>query len=275
MDFDWNDLRYFLALAERQSLEAAAKDVRGSPVTVMRRVKALEQRLGSTLFIRRRDGHTLTPTGKALLNISKDVESSLAEVHDVVSDADARPEGLLRIVTTEIAANEILLPALPKFLADNPGLEIEIDCSPNVMDLLGSAAAISLRFSRPQSGQFTQRKLGNMTYSVWAAENASHDQSIIWAGDFEGIKIDRFIRAFETKSTLRLSTFTGHLSACRAGLGLAVLPDFVANRFPELKKVAAGPTLGAWLVVPEQLRKLKRVDTAIAFVSQAVKNGCY
>ena len=65
--FDWNDLRYFLAVAESGSTLAAARALRVSQTTVARRIAALEAAMGLTLFERRQAGYALTPVGEAML----------------------------------------------------------------------------------------------------------------------------------------------------------------------------------------------------------------
>src|SRR3546814_5055030 len=65
--FDWNDLRYFIAVAETGSTLAAGRTLRVSQTTVARRVAALEEALGLTLFERRQAGYAPTPAGEALL----------------------------------------------------------------------------------------------------------------------------------------------------------------------------------------------------------------
>lgn len=269
MNFDWDDLRHFLALAERQSLAAAAEAMRSSPVTVMRRVKSLEDALGATLFIRRRDGHRLTESGSVLLNIARDAQIMLNTAADAVAARNDREAGEVRIATTEIAANHILLPALPAFLAAHPEIAIRIDSGPGVADLLESEAAVALRFNRPLTGDFVIRRLGGLRFSCYATEAAREDCGIVWTGDFEGIAIDRAIRLIGYRRTVGLDSFAGHLAACRSGLGAAILPDFVAQRFAELRRLGDGPTLDAWLVVSAQHRKTRRVQLVASFVAEA------
>src|SRR5437764_10909486 len=66
-DFDWEDIRYFLALARHGSLSAAARDLHVTHATVSRRITSLEELLGGPLFERRADGYALTSQGQELL----------------------------------------------------------------------------------------------------------------------------------------------------------------------------------------------------------------
>ncbi len=78
MVFDWNDLRYLLAVADAGSTATAARALRVNPTTVARRLAMLEEALGLTLFDRRQDGYTLTEAGTSLLDQARSVAQSTA-----------------------------------------------------------------------------------------------------------------------------------------------------------------------------------------------------
>jgi len=74
---DWNDLRYFLAVARGGSTLAASRTLRTSQTTVARRIAALEQALGVTLFEKRQAGYALTPAGEDLLPRAEQVQQGV------------------------------------------------------------------------------------------------------------------------------------------------------------------------------------------------------
>src|SRR5438105_10355712 len=101
---DWEDLRHFNMLAQKLNLALAASDLSTSQVTVMRRVKALEAELGATLFLRRRDGHRLTPAGSELFKATREASDLIHDGANRVVARDTGAEGRVRIATTELAA---------------------------------------------------------------------------------------------------------------------------------------------------------------------------
>lgn len=275
---DWEDLRHFAALAEALNLARAAARLRTSQVTILRRVKALEVSLGTTLFLRRRDGHRLTPAGIDLLQAIQEASLLIEQGARRVSGRDAGANGGLRIATTELAANYILLPALAGFQAANPDIRLEIDTAPEALRLTDDAETIALRFRRPDKGLLRIRLLGEIGFSLYTrtqAEAAPTPGYIGWTGPFAEIGLARWLREAhgDQPPSLLLTTFEGHLRAVHAGIGASALPDFIAARDPRLSRIATAArafTLEAWLVVPEQIAPLARVRKVMAFIEGAV-----
>jgi len=275
---DWEDLRHFTALAETLNLARAAAALRTSQVTVLRRVKALEAALGTTLFLRRRDGHRLTTAGHDLLSATREASLLLDDGARRVAAKDAAASGHVRVATTELAANYLLLTALPAFLADNPDLSLEIDASPEALRLTDDAETIALRFHRPSRGPLRVRKIGEIAFSVYRArrdERGSVRRHIGWAGPFADIGLSRWLRRLypDAGPVLRLTTFEGHLKAVRAGIGVSALPDFLAEADPSLARLDSDATpfrLEAWLVVPEQIASLDKVRRTVRMIEAAM-----
>jgi DNA-binding transcriptional LysR family regulator len=285
-DFGWDDFRHFAALAQTLHLGDAAARLKTSQVTVMRRVRALERALGVTLFVRRRDGHRLTPAGAKLLGLAQDAEQVLGEVAVSVAGEDASPLGHVRIATTEVGANWILLPRIGQFRAAHPEIRLEIDASPQALDLLEDSETIALRFHRPQTGNYLIRRLGTMTHGIYATRELLRNCGIErgddwskalphigWGGPFAEIGLARWLRtAFAgTPPCLTLTTLQGQIDAGRKGHGAIGLPEFIGRRFRDLIKLEGAPdfTLDAWLVIPDQVRRVARIKAAASFVTDA------
>jgi DNA-binding transcriptional LysR family regulator len=286
--FDWDDFRHFAALAQTLHLGDAAARLQTSQVTVMRRVKALEHQLGVILFVRRRDGHRLTTSGKRLLGLAQEAEHVLSSVEVAAKRSDNDRIGRVRIATTEVAANWILLPQLPKFLQGNPRIKMEIDASPTDSDLLEDTETLALRFRRPNAGNYVVRRLGTVPYAIYAAKKltASNDAKsasstkeipfVGWAGQFSEISLARWMRtSFDGSSPiLSITTLGGHIEAARLGIGVVGIARLVGRQLPDLVELsnrAPAFSLEAWMVVPSQVRAIPRIKAAVKFVEEAVK----
>src|SRR4028118_746302 len=109
---DWNDLRYFLAVARSGSTLAAGKALRISQTTVARRITALEEALKLPLFDRRQAGYALTPDGEQLLACAEDVETATTKFSDAAAARTRDLSGTVRVTADEILASPLLVPML-------------------------------------------------------------------------------------------------------------------------------------------------------------------
>src|SRR3954447_16816263 len=124
--FDWDDLRTFLAVAETGSTLAAGKRLRVSQTTAARRVAALEEALGLTLFERRPAGYALTPAGEALVEQAKAVAGAAGAFAEAAASQARDITGTVRLTTLEIYAQTILPPILRDLHEAHPGIMIEL-----------------------------------------------------------------------------------------------------------------------------------------------------
>jgi DNA-binding transcriptional LysR family regulator len=296
---DWEDARYFFALAKTLNLERAAESLQSSSATVMRRVKALETTLGATLFVRSKVGHQLTRVGHRFKAAVEEAGAMLDNASQEVFNQDRLVSGTVRISTTEVAAQWILLPALLAHPRDE-SMSIEIDVNPQPLSLGEELDTIAIRFQRPVDKQFVVKKLASVRFSLYrrrpkeisdvrANGVQKSERTVIrgepydyvgWSQAFENIRPERWLRERfpGAEPRLRLSSIQAHLDTCTAGFGMAALPEFIADKQPLLEKVATLPgelpstnsfSLDAWLVMPARMRHLERVKRANRFVQAA------
>ena len=110
--FDWNDLKYFLAVAERGSTLAAGRALRVSQTTVARRLSALENATGLVLFDRNQGGYRLTPDGEGVLADARRVGQAGEAFHEAAQGRVRSIGGTVRLTTEDIFANTLLAPML-------------------------------------------------------------------------------------------------------------------------------------------------------------------
>src|SRR6476620_10306287 len=113
---DWNDLRYFLGVADLGSTLAAGRALRVSQTTVARRIAALEQAVGFPLFDKKQAGYAPTPAGEALLPLAERVEAEAQQFADAAGARTREVSGKVRITTEEIYAMGLLAPLLRELL---------------------------------------------------------------------------------------------------------------------------------------------------------------
>ena len=112
---DWDDLRYFLKVAETGGLSPAARFLRVNSATVGRHIEALEIELGCKLFERTAHGYRLTDAGERLLEWSRKVEIEFTNIQSAFGGTPAELTGAVSIATTDWVAIGFLIDTLPEF----------------------------------------------------------------------------------------------------------------------------------------------------------------
>lgn len=281
---DWNDLRYFLAVAREGSTLAAGRALRVSQTTVARRIAALEEALGIQLFDKRQAGYSLTPAGEALVTRAEQVEASASRFSEAAAARARDTSGTVRVTTEEIYAMGLISPLLRELHELHPEIMIELDTTRDVLDLGSGAADIALRSSsREQPAGLVGRVLCTDDWTLYcsrdyAARNGApasieelKHHAIVGGG---GGNLWRHYQAWlrqlglEEQVTMHHASSTGLLSAVRSGVGVAVLPCVVADADPELIRCIPpredhGRVL--WLLTHERVRHEPRVRAVIDF----------
>ena len=142
---DWNDVRYFLALARTGSVRAAGAALGVSHSTVARRVEALEEKLGTRLFDRSRDGYALSDAGRQMLAGGERIEAEMDALERGVLGHDERLQGPVSVTCTDSFMSRILLAALARLSEEHPGIELSLTIDSRSFDLARREADIAVR----------------------------------------------------------------------------------------------------------------------------------
>jgi len=286
---DWNDLRYFLAVADHGSTLAAGRALRVSQTTVARRIAALELAVGFPLFEKRQAGYALTPAGEELLDRARQVNAAADAFVDAAAAEKRDTSGTVRITTQEIFAVTLLAPMLRELHEHHPEIMIELDDSQEFRDLGEGEADIALRSAYGDLGPgVVGRRLGGDEWTLYCSRDyaAKHGvpksraelktHAFIGGG---GPKLWRAYSAWlhalglDDRVIMHHASATGMLSAIRSGLGIAVLPCIVADADPDL--IQCLPPMDEqkrelWLVTHERVRHTPRVRTVIDFLYERI-----
>ena len=285
--FDWNDLRYFIAVAQTGSTLAAGRALHVSQTTVARRITALEQALGVTLFERRQAGYRMTPLAEELLDRARAVEAGASALAEAAAAHAREVSGTVRLTTEEIFAVTVLAPILRDLHLAYPQIRIELDTTAELRDLAGGAADVALRsWEAPKGGGLVGRRIADDYWTVYCsrsyAETHGRPRTIdalrrhpLIGGGGEGVW--RVYRAWlrqhdlEDGVAMQHGTPIGLLSAVRSGFGLAALPSFVAENDPDLVRCLPPPRTtkrSLWLLTHERLRHTPRVRVVLDFLAE-------
>jgi len=284
---DWEDLRLFLEMMRHPTLAEAAVRLNIDPTTLGRRLKRLEQQIGTDLFERGPNGFRPTVTARNLAVHVEEMEIASLKAWESIGSEDAT-SGIVRISTAEGFGSYIIAPALAEFSKHHPKLKIDLVAGSGFLSVSKREADMSILLARPTTGRLFVRKLSDYRLMLYGARDylASHaliekvddvkDHPLI--GYVEDLIYSPKLRyldefPFEAKPAIRSSSIVGQLQATKAGAGLCVLPCFMADTENDLIRILPDEISferSMWLAVHEEIREFARIEAAIRFLTETV-----
>ncbi len=296
MAMDWDKLRVFHAVAEAGSFTHAGEALNLSQSAVSRQISALEESLSVPLFHRHARGLILTEQGELLFRTAREVFAKLAMAEGLISESKDRPKGPLKITTTVAFGSLWLTPRIREFLDLYPEIAVTLVVDDSELDLSMREADVAIRMSPPRQPDLIQRHLVSVQVHVYASPEyikkygnpqrpeELDDHRIITYGEDSRPPVPGVNWLLEAgakpghdrRPILAVNNTYGMLRALMSGLGIASLPDFVANEETGLVRVLpdiSGPPNEAYFVYPEELRASKRISVFRDFLLRKVAEG--
>ena len=143
--FDWNDLRYFLAVARSGSTIGAAKVLGVNQSTIQRRLAVLEGALNSKLVERHPSGYRLSEIGKELLPYVEGIEQAVAAFERCLMSNEEGLTGRIRVTCPEGLVKVLVSPLVNGFHARYPDLRVDLIVTERVLDLTKGEADVAVR----------------------------------------------------------------------------------------------------------------------------------
>jgi DNA-binding transcriptional LysR family regulator len=278
---DWDDIRYFLAVARGGSVRAAAVRLGVNHATVLRRIAQLEERLQAQMFDKLPSGYRLTAAGEEVLELADQMEASSQKLETRVFGRDQGVRGLLRVTMPPPLATHLLMPDLAAFSRLHPEIEMEIMSSGELANLTNREADVAVRVVYDRK-TLPLNLHGLKGPELFGGVYIARDRLAAWrAGASDLVRwivisahgVPDWVREGEVRATgvpFRTTDIAAQLVAVRLGLGMTTLPCFVGDADPLLARVPGTEihqygTL--WVLTQGETRKTKRVRLFTEFVS--------
>lgn len=282
--FDWNDLKYFLAVARHHSTIAAGKALGLSQSTVHRRLSELERRTGQKLVSRHPAGYRLTEFGEGLLPYAERVEAAVTDFERRVTDTVCDLTGVIRVTCPEPIVYRMTRSTLiDRFHARHPQLRVEFVTSDRYLDLSKGEVDVAFR-SGDTDDELVGRKIADSIWAVYASRGyiKRHGQPKrvddlsrhLLVGFDETLSKHRaatWLRevAPDARMAARNNSVLGLVYAVKSGVGLGPLPTALGDAEPDLVRVL-GPILElsrSWrLLTHPDLRRTPRISAFFDFI---------
>lgn len=273
---EWSDVRIFLAVVRTGSLGGAARALGLSHPTIGRRLRALEEDTGQTLFQRTSDGFVLTDEGESILALAGQMEESALAMQRRLAGEDGQLDGMLRLSSADWFGTHVLPPVLDEFSRRYPKVQLELLTGPRLFDLSRREADLVFRIVPFDQPDIVQRRVMLMPYGVYAAE--ALPDPLADEGSGAGlIVMDTAKNAFpdvgwlqrklpRARIALRSNSRVVQAQMCARGLGIAVLPRLVGDATPGLRVLDLGeapPSRDIWMGYHRDLRRLARLRALV------------
>lgn len=282
----WDDLRFLLAASRGGSFAAAARRLGVDQATVGRRLRALREAVGAPLWERTPGRLWLTAAGQRVVRAAERMDEAALHLERTVDAGLPAVEGVLRICATEAMADQVLAPRLPALVERHPALEVELVTSNEPANLARREADLAVRLFRPAEPGLVARRAGVVAFGLYASASYLQRRGRPERARLEGHALLGYQRSLAARSAalawtdelggrtvLRASSSGTLLAAAGAGLGIALLPCFLADPAGLVRVVPELRTREIWLTVHGELRGSARARAGMAFLGEALRDA--
>jgi len=251
---DWDALQVFLAIARTGRISAAARRLGVEHTTVSRRLAVLEAELGAPLFYRTTTGYVLTPHGKNVVANAEAMERAAIAVAARAREGSGAITGCVRVALAPEFASHWLVPKLPEFRAAHPQIDLQVLVGTHQRDLARGEAELAIQPPRPRQKGLLAVRIAYVTVGLYAskalvgakrlrvndAETLRDYPLLAYTSPFHVLQEAKWFQPILASARIALETNSTHalLAAARAGVGVAVLPRFVARGHDDLIAVS-------------------------------------
>jgi len=283
--FDWNDLKYLLAVARSGSTLSAAKSLGVNQSTVHRRIQELERQLGCELVRRHPTGYRLTELGEHVLAYATRVEAAAIDFERSISAKSNETRGTVKVTCPEALGPRLIGARLiEKFNARYPDVRIEFVMSDRILELGTGDADIAIRAKRPIENALVGRKIADSPWAVYASRSyvARHGSVenpteidrhsvVTFSGALSDHPAVRWIKSVAPNAHVaaRANSLAALLPSVRSGAGIALMPVIVGENESDLVRVLdLGPEMGTpfYLLTHRDLRRTPRIRAFFDFI---------
>ena len=288
MDWQWDDIRFFLAVSRAGSLSAAARTLGVGHVTVGRRIALLEKQLGVTLLNRNPDGFVTTSAGEAILRQCAAMENAASDLERIVAGHDALLKGTVRVTATEALAYQLVAPAIAVLRETHPELRVDLIIGVRTLDIARREADLAVRFARPQASDLICRKLGDVAFSLYASKRYLASKGVPRQGqglaDYDLITFTGAPAAMSpffmgeqldgARIALRCDSPFVQLRSAASHGGITEAVCFLGDVAPDLVRVwpdRAPARRPVWLITHQDMRRAARIKAVSNAIAEAFR----
>ncbi|WGI22727.1 LysR family transcriptional regulator [Amylibacter sp. IMCC11727] len=284
--FNWDDLKYFLAVARAGTLRGGSEALGINHTTVTRRLSMMEDRAGARLFDRSKRGLVLTQLGDDFMPYAERVEEEMNAAARVIAGSDTEPKGTVHVTVPHALSMTSIVDDFSKFSDLYPAIELNVRFTNDIADLAKREADVSFRAAFHVDDDVVGRKLVACSQAAYCTpeyakrvkDNGGEGLHFIGWFEPEGDITAPWVKATHyPKAQLRhrISEAVPHVTLAAAGMGMAYLVCAMGDRHPGLVRApfqTPVPTRSLWLLLHRDLRKNARVRVFVDFIAAEIQS---
>ena len=254
---EWDDLRYFLAVAQTGSVTAASVKLGVNQSTVSRRINNFEKLMNVRLFERLSTGYELTPEGEELRHRVLHIEDEIHAIDRHIMGKNIALSGPIRVATSLAMARYFVLPIFKRFNKLHPGIELHLNLIGRELGLVDYGVYGEKRYVE----SYTKAK-GKIPLR-WIGEDNNDSRPNWLPGGIEPIQL-----------VMRCNEVLATMDAIQQGLGVGRLPAFIGDANSKLKQLKFSQKITSvpvWLLSHEDMRRVNRMRVFTSFLVEEMR----
>ncbi len=270
---DWDDLRYFLAIARNGTVTAAAAKLGVNHSTVSRRIQAFEKKHAVRLFERIPSGYEITQSGENIYQKAIEIEQRAQDIERQLFGQDNRLQGKVVVTAPNMVLNDLVMPQLPVFRERYPGIDLIFQTTADLKNMAAREADIAIRLTPQPPESLVGRQVAHLSQGIyasksyWTRNNKIHDV-ILWNDE---VTTPSWVENYfaNARIALRTDSVSTMVAAIKAGLGIAVMPSVVAEMHQDIYRLnlkLPPATWGVWVLSHVDLRSTARIRVCREFL---------
>ncbi len=279
---NWDDLRLFLAVARTGSISGAAKHLDVQHSTVSRRIRKFEESLGTRLLERKKGRYELTQSGENVKEASSRIEREVLGVDGALLGKDTQQVGPLKVAALNNMASSVLMPMFADFSKKRPQVELHIIVSNIDASLSQREADVAIRLTNTPTETLIGKRIVTVASSIYGSRSYL-EQLREQGGEprWIGVECCGFHKSWtrQSGSGLAHNFYSDDTlltqSAIREGMGVSILPCFMADTDPLLERYCEpnpAYNLGLWVLLHPDLKRTARVLAFRDHMVQAISD---
>ncbi len=279
-DFDWNDIPLILALARSGSMSATGRQLGVDASTISRRIAAAEKALKLRLFIRDNTGYRLTDAGQVFVAHGEAVYGNVQSMLQASAQEADATAGPVNLTSIDFLFDYWLLDHVPALHAEHPHLELTLQAENQNLSFTRREADFALRLGKPgEDAALVMRKLGDLGFAVYGHPKFADTPRACWgtqpwiayADALSGTGEMQWLAGMQPqpRRVLKANSLSTVVRACRAGVGMALLPCIMGQQ-EGLQRIGDRVEVlrDIWLLSHRDAGSIARFKTVSAWLTQ-------